>query len=63
MNLQKQIRHDPSLTVVQKETAIKEMLKNQFPDIVKDKICGQRYKCNSNKCRKTFHNLKQLFEH
>ena len=39
------------------------MLKEQFPDIVKDKIGGQKYHCFSKKCRKTFGSRKQLFEH
>ena len=39
------------------------MLKDQFPDIVKDKIGGQKYHCFSKKCRKTFGSRKQLFEH
>ena len=48
---------------MQKEAAIKQMLKSQFPDIVKDKIGGSRYDCFSSKCRKTFPSLKPLLEH
>jgi len=63
INLERQIKLDPKLTVVQKEAAIKKMLSSQFPDIVKDKIGGSKYDCFSSKCRKTFPQLKPLFEH
>lgn len=58
INLERTLKIDPTLNHTEKEAAIKALLKKQFPDIVKDKIGGQKYHCFSTKCRKTFSILK-----
>ena len=47
-----------------KETAVKIALAATYnPDILKDKISGNKYSCFFHKCRKTFEYVNQLFNH